>query len=138
MEFNCVAKRCTCFPLFSLARGVKGRKQRALSVISRSSTLSEFTVYIVRRGFAYWGISGRTGALTTGATIDWQDAKIVDPVEPHAMHNSIVILSMESLLTYPPDDSCCGATSILHTWPRFCTRLGLMVNYWISRSIRID
>ena len=77
---------------------VKGWKQRALSVISRSSPLSEFTVCIVRRGFAYWGISGRTGALTTGTTIDWHDAKIVDPVGLHAMHNSIVILSIESLL----------------------------------------
>lgn len=45
----------------------QGPKHSGLcSVISRSSPLSEFTVYIVRRGFAYWGIGVRTGALTTG------------------------------------------------------------------------
>lgn len=86
VELNCVAKQCTCFPPFltcSWCPPVKGWKQRALSVISRSSPLSEFTVCIVRRGFAYWGIGGRTGALTTEtSTIDWHDAKIVDPVEP--------------------------------------------------------
>ena len=85
VELNCVAKQCTCFPPFltcSWCPPVKGWKQRALSVISRSSPLSEFTVCIVRRGFAYWGIGGRTGALTTETIIDWYDAKIVDPVEP--------------------------------------------------------
>lgn len=70
----------------------QGPKHSGLcSVISRSSPLSEFTVYIVRRGFAYWGIGVRTGALTTGTTMKWHDAKIVDPVEPYAMHNRIAI-----------------------------------------------
>ena len=119
----------------------QGPKHSGLcSVISRSSPLSEFTVYIVRRGFAYWGIGVRTGALTTGDHDEM--ARRQNSRSSGTNMRCTIVLSYylsnpcHGRPSYPPGDSCCGAT-IPHTWLRFCTRLGRMVNYWISRSIEI-